>query len=195
LTTNPYVVPAVSAGGVLKVNAKKNPPPSEVPGEVALASKAPAVMFGTRLPPDVVVVLTSAMMFGFVPEQVAQKMYTSSFGSVPVTVGLNVWPSKAVEVKPKPAVLLSETETFRNGASSRMTLPGLVVRSVFAGTPSWKSAWVVSVRHPLLAAVVSEKFCVVVLPSVTVIGPADPVLKPGALAVMLGYVPAGIFRY
>src|SRR5882724_13139045 len=35
------------------------------------------------------------------------------------------------------------------GAFSRRTLPGLVVRSRFVGTPAWKSAWLVSIGHPL----------------------------------------------
>jgi hypothetical protein len=52
-------------------------------------------------------------------------------------------------------------------AFDRMTLPGLVVRSTFVGTPVWKAACVVSVRQALASAGVRGKFRVVVALSFT----------------------------
>ena len=49
----------------------------------------------------------------------------------------------------------------------RITSLGVVVRSVFVGTPAWKSALVVSVRHALVVLATREKFWVVVPASVT----------------------------
>src|SRR5450631_1284283 len=69
---------------------------------------------------------------------------------------------------------------------ARITSPGLVVRSVFDCTPVWKSSCVVSTKQPFAGAALSEKFCVVVLPSVMTMFVAVLELYPGALAVTLG---------
>ncbi len=58
--------------------------------------------------------------------------------------------------------------------------------TLLLGTPVRKSACVVSVRHAFAGAAVSEKFCVVVLPSVTTIPEALPGTYPGKLAVIDG---------
>jgi hypothetical protein len=50
------------------------------------------------------------------------------------------------------------------------TLPGLAFKSVFVGTPLWKSDCVVSVRQALTGAMVSAKFFIVVPLSVTTTG-------------------------
>jgi hypothetical protein len=97
-----------------------------------------------------------------------------------------------VFVKPKPLVVVLVFCWSMLGAFSRMTSPGLVIRSTFVATPIWKSFCVVSVRQPLVAAAVSEKFRVVVVLSITTMLEAVLELKPASLAVMLGYVPAGI---
>ena len=52
-------------------------------------------------------------------------------------------------------------------------------------TPVWKSACVVSVRQALVGAAVSEKFCVVVPPSVTTIDEAEAEENPGLLAIIV----------
>jgi len=153
-----------------------NPPePLELPAIVLLASSPPAVIVGT---PEVVV-LTSAMMFGLVPEQVLQKMYTSRRASFPVIVGVNVWPARLVELKPKPFAFASSTRRFKIGEFVRVTFPGLELKSQFAGTPVWKSACVVSVKQPLTDAADSEKFFTVVPPLVTTTFDVVPGIKPG----------------
>src|SRR5882672_5197086 len=78
------------------------------------------------------------------------------------------------------------------GAFSRITSPGLPLRSVFVGTPPWKSACDVSVRQPLVVAVLREKSTVVVAPSLTITLKVVLEVKPGREAAMLGYVPEGI---
>jgi hypothetical protein len=70
-------------------------------------------------------------------------------------------------------------------------LPGLVTRSTFVGTPVCRSACVVSTRQADVAALPSEKSRVVVPPSVTTSAVKVTLSKLVALAVMLGYVPAG----
>ena len=62
------------------------------------------------------------------------------------------------------------------------------------GTPVWKSPCVVSVMQELGGAAVSEKFCVVVLPSVTAIEDAEALPKAGLVAVIDGYRPAGTWN-
>src|SRR5919112_4753062 len=101
LTTKPYTVPAVSVGGVLKLKVMNPPEPLEVPATVDEARSPPAVI--TMFP--ALVVLTSTVRFGFVPEQEAQKMLTSSFCSVPVVTGVKVSPARLVLLKPTPAVV------------------------------------------------------------------------------------------
>src|SRR5689334_11259199 len=100
---NAYCVPEFSAGGVLNENVRNAPLPLEVPGIVAVASKPAAVITGT--PP--LVVRISPTRFGSVPEHAEQKMNTSSRVSCPLTVGVNVWPGKVVEVKEGPFPLAS----------------------------------------------------------------------------------------
>jgi len=78
------------------------------------------------------------------------------------------------------------------GALDKTTLPGLAVTSVLVAAPIWKSLCEVSTKQPLVAAVASAKFWLVTLLSVTITGPAEPELKPALLAVMFGYVPAGM---
>ena len=97
-----------------------------------------------------------------------------------------------MELKPKP---LLETFVFcwsTFAVFERTTSPELVVRSTFVATPISKSACVVSVKQPLVAAAVRAKFCVVVVLSLTTMLVAVLELNPASLAVMLGYVPAGI---
>ena len=72
------------------------------------------------------------------------------------------------------------------GAFDSVTSPGLVFKSRLVETPVRKSAWDVSVRHAESGASVSEKFCVVVLPSVTTIDDAEAETNPGKLAVIEG---------
>ncbi len=55
------------------------------------------------------------------------------------------------------------------GAFNNVTSPGLLVRSQLVIAPAWKSACVVSTKHPLVDARLREKFCVVVPPSVTTV--------------------------
>ena len=93
-----------------------------------------------------------------------------------MTPDVNVWPAQLVDVKPKPLVVTVVFCWSTVGTLSSVTSPGLVVRSTFVPTPVWKSACVVSVGQALAAAVASEKFCVVVLASVTTM----PVAEPGA---------------
>ena len=64
--------------------------------------------------------------------------------------------------------------------------PGLVVTSTVVRTPVRKSDCVVSVRQALGGAAASEKFCVVVPPSVTTMPEAEPGTNPGLLAVIDG---------
>src|SRR6185369_3262696 len=130
---NAYCVPAVRFGGELNENVMNPPEALDVPGIVALASRPPAVITGT--PP--LVVRTSPIRLGSVPEQVAQKMTTSRRVSCPVTLGVKVWPGKLVVVKPTPLVLASSTFRSIAGAFTKVTLPGLVVKSQLVGTPSW----------------------------------------------------------
>ena len=80
----------------------KPPEPLDVPARVDDASKAGAVMM---LVPEVTV-RTSTVRFGFTPEQLAQKMSTLIFFSVPVTVGVKVCPAKLVPEKPTPLVVV-----------------------------------------------------------------------------------------
>src|SRR6185436_8401695 len=120
---------------------------------------------GTGVAP--VVALREIVMLGFVPLQPEQKNSTSIRLSLPVTVGVNVCPPHAVFVKPKPlGVTLEFCAAVLSGAAS-WTTPGLVVRSQLVGTPRWKVVWLLSVKQPLEAAVVSAKFRVSTPPSGT----------------------------
>src|SRR4051794_3632943 len=78
--TSPYCTPDVSVGGVAKTNVFVLDEPLEKPGMVAVARRPPAVMTGN--PP--LVVRTSRMTFGFVPEQPEQNIEASTFVSVAV---------------------------------------------------------------------------------------------------------------
>ena len=71
-------------------------------------------------------------------------------------------------------------------ALARMTSPGLFVRSQLVGIPAKKSAWDVSVMQPLVCASVSEKFCVVVKPSLITMFATVSDVYPGKLAVRFG---------
>ena len=66
------------------------------------------------------------------------------------------------------------------------TSPGLTLKSQLAGTPAWKSACVVSTKHPVAAAAVNVKFCVVVADAFTTIAPTVCDEYPGKLAVAAG---------
>src|SRR5262249_36851603 len=115
-----------------------------------------------------------AVMFGVVPVQPPatppQNSWTSTFASEPLTAGIKVWPFQPVAVKPVPVLVPSVYDWSRVGTFNSVTLLGLPVRSVLFGTPSWKSLVVVSVMQPLVGAVASEKFFVVVVASLTTTG-------------------------
>ena len=66
------------------------------------------------------------------------------------------------------------------------------MRSTLLETPVRKSACVVSVKHAEVGAIVSAKSWVVVPPSVTTMGVAAALSYPAALAMIEGYVPAGM---
>jgi hypothetical protein len=183
--TNAYRVPAVTVGWPAKVTVLSPPAaPSLNPGSVAEARSPPV---GT--PPEVA--RSEIVMFGFTPLQFAQNSSTSTRFSLPVTVGVNVWPAQLTLSKPNPVGL---TFVFRASVLSglaRTTAPGLETRSQFPGVPRWKVLCELSVKQPLWAAPVSVKLCVALPPFGTAIVATEDVSKPSALAVSVGYVPAG----
>ena len=87
---------------------------------------------------------------------------------------------------PKPVGLTVEFCAAVLSGLASTTLPGLDVRSQFAGTPRWNAVWVLSTKQPLCGAAVSVKFCVRVPPSGTASIDAVPVLNPGLSAVSVG---------
>src|SRR5436305_6019072 len=146
---------------------------------VAVARSAPV-----GRPP--LVLRIESVRFGVVPVHPEQKSWTSTFTSWPVTAGIKVCPPQLAVPKLVPVVVPAVFDWSRFGAFTRRTSPGLVVRSTLVATPVWKSAWVVSTGQALVGAVPSEKFCVVVLPSVMTMLVTVLELYPGALAVSLG---------
>src|SRR4051794_20030815 len=146
---------------------------------VAVARSAPV-----GRPP--LVLRIESVRFGVVPVHPEQKSWTSSFTRLPVTAGIKVCPPQLVVEKLVPVVVPAVFDWSRVGAFDRVALPGLAARSRFVGVPAWKSSCVVSVGHALAGALASEKFCVVVLPSVTGMLAAVLELYPGSLAVSLG---------
>src|SRR5260370_40096893 len=134
----------------------------EQPVMVVDARSAPVGTAGVAL-----VDLIETVIVGVVPVQPLQNSSTSALVSLPVTAGVKVWPAQLELLKPNP---LFVTVVFCGSILAplkRRTSPGLLVRSQLVGTPPWKSAWVVSVRQPLVGASVREKFWVRVRPSFT----------------------------
>ena len=129
---------------------------------------------------------TETVTVGAAPEHTEQKRFTSACTNCPVTAGIKVWPDQAVVEMPLPLVPRVVFCWSRFGVFTSVTLPALVVKSTFVGMPVWKSSVVVSVRQALAGAVASEKFCIVVLPSVTTMLLAVLEIYPAALAVMVG---------
>src|SRR4051812_23472361 len=169
-----YCVPAVSDAGEPKVAVSETVAPlaAPEPGMVAVARSAPVGR------PPLVARMETARSGGVAP-QPRQKSGTSALTSFPLIAGIKVCPVQAGVPKPVPVVVPAVLDWSSCGAFSSLTSPGLLVRSQLVATPVWKSACVVSVKQPLAAAVLSAKFCVAVLPSATVIGPADAELYPG----------------
>ena len=64
-------------------------------------------------------------------------------------MGVNVWPAQLVLVKPKPLGLTFVFFASVLSGFASTTLPGLVTRSQFDGTPRWKVLCVLSVKQPL----------------------------------------------
>src|SRR5437763_9130503 len=104
-----------------------------------------------------------------VPVQALQNNSTSSFVSVPETVGENVSPHQAAVDIALPEVLESATE--RSSCSpppwASFTSPGLMEMSTFVPVPVEKSPNVVSVKQAFGVSGVSERFCTVVPPPLT----------------------------
>src|SRR5439155_14871514 len=112
--------------------------------------------------------------------QPLQNSSTSSFVNGPEIVGVNVCPHHVVPAvaNPFPELLESATEisicsppvwpSFRS--------PGLIAISTFVPVPAEKSPNVVSVKHALGVAGVSERFWTVTAPSGTTTPFADAVL-------------------
>src|ERR1051326_6819025 len=124
-----------------------------------------------------------------VPMHEEQKRLMSILVTCPVPSGVNVCPPQVVAVMPPPEV---EMIVFCGSPPESAAEPGCVVRSMPEGVPCWKSDCVVSTIQALVGALLSEKFCVVVLPSVMMTGAADAGMKPGLLALTDGYVLAGM---
>src|SRR5947199_2870550 len=179
--TRAYGGPECSVRGERKVAVAVTvaPDANRDPGMVALTRSAPVGR------PPLVARIDSVRLGGVAPHPL-QKSWTSALVTGPVTPETNVWPVQAGVPKPVPVAVPAEFDWSTTVTSLSTTFPGLATRSVLDGTPVWKSAWVVSARHALVGAVVSEKSCVVVLPSVTTTLAAVLELYPGALAVMLG---------
>src|SRR3712207_1018680 len=182
-TTIAYCVPALSVGGVVKVAVTKPPEALLLKGSEAEARSAPV----GRLLAAFLMEMTT---LGGVPVQDEQKRSSETFVACPVTVGVKVWPNHDVLLKPNACVSVVLCASRPSDVAS-VTLPALVVGSVLVGTPAWKSAVVVSVRQPLVAALASEKSFVVVPPSGTAMVVAVAVVRPGKLAAIPGYLPAG----
>jgi hypothetical protein len=128
--------------------------PLEKPGIVAVARSPPV-----GRPAEVARIDT--VRFGVVPVQPEQKSWRSTLVSCPVIAGMKVWPPQLAVPKLVPVDVPPVDAWSTFGAFSSETSPGLPVRSQFVATPAWKSACVVSVRHPLLGEVCREKFRVV----------------------------------
>lgn len=142
-----------------------------------------------RLP---VALLIATTRFGGVPLQPEQNRSTPTLIALPVTLGVKVWPNHAVLLKAAPLVVRVVFCWSTGDGLDSVTSPGLVFRSKLVATPVKKSDCVVSVRQAESGASVNEKFCVVVLPSVTTIDDAEADTNPALLASIDGYVPAGI---
>ena len=136
--------------GLAKVPVKYDDAPLLLPARVADARSGPV----GRLP---LVALTDRVRLGAVPVQPEQKRLMSAFVSCPVTAAVNVYPPQVVVFMPTPKVLRVVFCWSILAAFNRVTSPGLVVTSTLVGIPVWKSLCVVSVMHPLLADVFSEK--------------------------------------
>src|SRR5260370_10429007 len=112
------------------------------------------------------------------PEQPLQNNSTSSFVSVPETVGENVSPHQAVVDMALPEVLPSATE--RSSCSpppwASFTSPGLTEMSALVPVPVEKSPNVVSVKQAFGVSAVSERFWIVVAPPVTTTPDAEAVV-------------------
>src|SRR6185295_1825922 len=174
-----YFVPAVSVAGVAKLTVYHCEKPGLKPGSVTDAMSG---AMGT--PPLVARRLT--VRFGVVPVQPEQKSLRSTRTRGPLTEGVIVCPSQVVVVVPTPLLPRVVFCWLRFSTwSTSLTSFGLVVRSTLLGTPVWKSAWVVSVRHALRGALSSAKSCVLVPPSVMTIGAADSGTNPGELTMTL----------
>ncbi len=167
------------------VNVTLAPLEKAEPGIVAVERSAPVGR-------PALVLRTDNVRLGGVAPQPLQKSWTSPLASVPVTAGMKVWPHQLGVPKPVPVLVPAVFDWSTAGALLSVTSPGLVFRSTVAlGTPVWKSVCVVSVMQALGGAAVKEKFCVVVPASVTAIELAEALPKPGLLAFIDGYRPAG----
>ena len=166
--------------GTAKVPEKKPPPPLQTPGIVAVARSAPVGRLPEALRNDTV-------MFGIVTaEQLRLKRFSSTRATGPVTAAVKVCPNHVVVLKLAPWVPSVRFFWSRTSGCARTALPGLTVRSTLLGTPVWSSACELSTRQALVGALAREKFCVVVLPSVTTRLVTEAETNPGALAVALG---------
>src|SRR3954471_2211365 len=151
---------------------------------VALARSAPV-----GNPP--LVARMDTARFGVVPVQLLQNRSRSTRVRLPLTPAVNVWPAQLVALIPKPLFVTVVFCWSILAAFSRVTSPGLLLKSQFVATPLWKSGCVVSVMQPFDAATVSTKSCVTEPASGTTIPAALAELNPAKVAVSLGYVPAG----
>ncbi len=127
-----------------------------------------------------------SVRLGVVPVQPEQNRLISARTSWLLSVGVNVWPPQVVVVITTPLVP-SEVFCWSSAALlSRVTLPGVVVRSRLTKTPAWKSDCVVSTRQALAGAADKEKFWIVVALSLTTMFVAAAVTKPALLAEIAG---------
>ena len=170
----------MSVTGDAKLAVKKPPPPLQKPAIVAVARSAPVGNLPAALRIDTV-------RFGIVTApQFKLKKLISARTTGPVIADVNVCASHVAVLKPAPWLPRVVFCWSMTGGLASLTSPGLTMTFTFVGTPVWKSACVVSVGHPLAGGAESERFCVVVPPSVTTIFDAEPVTNPGKLAVMVG---------
>src|SRR5258708_8711445 len=86
--------------------------------------------------------------FGAVPVQPLQNRLTSTLVSWPVTAGVKLWPPQEVVVMPTPLLLSVAFCWSTVAAFSRMTSPGLVVRSTLGVTPLWNTSTLLPSPHP-----------------------------------------------
>ena len=151
-------MPAFRVSVPLNVPVKNDDDPLELPVSVAVARSAPV-----GRPPEVARIDNTR--FGAVPVHPEQNRFISAVFNEPVIPWVKVWPHQFVESRALPDPPSDAFDWSRTVGRERMTLFGLELTSALFKDPVWKSACNVSAKQLLSAADKSEKFWVVILPS------------------------------